>query len=176
MHFFFLFLNEEMLCAAVQQPKYSKMNAVLVWIFKNPKRKALTEPGPDVINSGHFDFISLLQKMKIIQITMYLLPQNKIFIPTLWNLTVVRVFTKSTVWPSPAGISSSSSAQPAAALPLDYWCSVLSVQSLLSEGLGEDIGYVFVMRILIEIYKILQVLHFQTFYINSLLQSIQLNV
>lgn len=66
---------------------------------------------------------------------------------------MVRVFTKSTVWPSPAGISSSSSAQPAAALPLDYWCSVLSVQSLLSEGLGEDIGYVFVMRILIEIYN-----------------------
>lgn len=123
------------------------------WTFKNPKQKALTEPGPlhlvhfllcfypDVINSGHFGFRSLLQKLKIIQITMYLLPQNKIFIPTLWNLTVVRVFTKSTVWPSPAGISSSSSAQPAAALPLDYWCSVLSVQSLLSEGLGDDIGY-----------------------------------
>lgn len=147
------------------------------WTFKNPKQKALTEPGPshlvhfllcfypDVINSGHFGFISLLQKLKIIQITMYLLPQNKIFIPTLWNLTVVRVFTKSTVWPWPAGISSSSSALPAAALPLDYWCSVLSVQSLLSEGLGDAIGYIFVMRILIEIYKIIQVLHFQTYFI-----------
>lgn len=156
-----------MLCAAVQQPnKYSKMNAVPVWTFKNLKQKALTEPGPshsvhfllcfypDVINSGHFVFISLLQKMKRIEITMYLLPQNKIFIPTLWNVTVVRVFTKSTVWPSPAGISSSSSAQPAAALPLDYWCSAPSVQLLLSEGLGDDIGY-----------KIIQVLHFQTHFI-----------
>lgn len=41
--------------------------------------------------------------------------------------------TRSTVWPSPARISSSSSAQPAAAPPRGYWCSAPPVRSLLSE-------------------------------------------
>lgn len=46
---------------------------------------------------------------------------------------MVHVPPRNTVWPSPAGISSSFSVQPAAALPPGYWCSARTVRSLLSE-------------------------------------------
>lgn len=78
-------------------------------------------------------------QMNCIYLEIYFLPQNK-NVHSHNSLTVAPFFfTRNTVWPSPAGISSFFSVQPAAALPLGYWCSAPSVQSLLSEEkYGED--------------------------------------
>lgn len=65
----------------------------------------------------------------------YFLPQNKIYISIPpRSLTVIHMSPRNTVWPSPAGISSFSSVQQAAALPLGYWCSAQTARLLLSEG------------------------------------------
>lgn len=77
--------------------------------------------------------ISSVQMSNCIYLEVYFLLQNKIHSHPPKSLTVVHVSPRNTVWPSPAGISSSFSVQPAAALPLGYWCSAPSVQSLLSE-------------------------------------------